>query len=377
MTQFEDTASLIEKADTYYDLFGDPDDGVTLEAYVKREYRRLVRLIHPDYFDGTSMHDRAVRALKKLNEHYERADAAVKSDTYGNVELITWRVGRSVHRVLHRALPGELCSIYIARSVTKALPTERDSFCKVAGSSQDNELLHAEAKALKRLHRDTPEELRVFYPELLDSFEYGSAGNRRVNVLGYLDGFYTLAQVKQAFPTGISGIHMAWIWRRVLWALGHVHDAGIVHGAILPEHIMILPEKHGLLLVDWCYASLADDNGAYPAIKAIVPNYRSWYPPEVFAKEPPRAATDITMAARCMIELTGGDPETGQYSLHAELPRQFQAFLRGCLGPHHSARPDSALELLSEFDAVMRDMGEPYFPRKFRPFVMPSGMATV
>ena len=45
------------------------------------------------------------------------------------------------------------------------------------------------------------------------------------------------------------------MWRRLLTALGWAHRARLVHGAVFPEHVLIHPELHGLVLVDWCYAT--------------------------------------------------------------------------------------------------------------------------
>ncbi len=166
---------------------------------------------------------------------------------------------------------------------------------------------------------------------------------------------------------------MAWMWRRLLFVLGYVHRRGIVHGAVLPAHVMILPAQHGLVLVDWCYSSIAsDDSNGNPPIKAIVEAYRGWYPEEVLKKQVPGPATDIAMATRCVVQLMGGDPLTG--NLPDRVPVPFRAFFKGCLAVRQAARPDDAWGLLHEFDELLEHLGPPYFPRRFRPFTMPTGV---
>jgi hypothetical protein len=137
---------------------------------------------------------------------------------------------------------------------------------------------------------------------------------------------------------------------------------------------MILPQKHGLVLVDWCYASAKADD-TYPAIKALVSSHRDWYPSEVFDRKSPGPETDIMMAARCMVYLLGGDPATGNLPA-GKTPRPLRAFLKGCMQQVPALRPDDAWSLLGEFDELLERMGPPYHPRRFRPFSMPSGMAT-
>jgi hypothetical protein len=135
---------------------------------------------------------------------------------------------------------------------------------------------------------------------------------------------------------------------------------------------MVLSDGYGVVLVDWCYASQADNSGKYEPIKAIVSNYQDWYPKEVTSKEAPSPATDIFMAAKTMIYLMGGDPNTGNYPEDTKVPRPMRAFFKGCLQSQIAARPGDAWELLAEFDELLEYMGAPYYPRRFRPFTMPA-----
>jgi hypothetical protein len=266
---------------------------------------------------------------------------------------------------------GDLCDVFAAKTVKNG---EKPTVCKVAKCQKDSDLLQAEAAALKRLRGPGSDpSLHPYVPELFDSFMYAEKGKprRAANVIGKLDGFYSLEQVKQAFPYGLNPLDMAWMWRRLLVALGYAHHHQVVHGAVLPMHVMILPDQHGLVLIDWCYASLGDDV-LQPPIKAICDQFKDWYPKEVLDKEVPSPATDIIMAARTMIYLMGGDPLTGNLPEH-RVARPMRAFFRGCLQEKQAMRPDDAWELLREFDDLLEYMGPPYFPRRFRPFAMPSG----
>jgi hypothetical protein len=69
---------------------------------------------------------------------------------------------------------------------------------------------------------------------------------------------------------------MAWMFRRLLVALAIASEAGIVHGAPLPRHVLIHPETHGLVLVDW---TAAVHTGLGVDVRPA--GYTEWYPGEL------------------------------------------------------------------------------------------------
>ena len=80
------------------------------------------------------------------------------------------------------------------------------------------------------------------------------------------------------------------MWRRLLVGLGWAHRAGVVHGAVLPEHVLIHPAEHGLVLVDWCYSVAPGER-----IPALVAKHRDGLPagggrPEAGRRRPPTSS---------------------------------------------------------------------------------------
>jgi hypothetical protein len=146
--------------------------------------------------------------------------------------------------------------------------------------------------------------------------------------------------------------------RRLLVALGFAHRAGVVHGAVLPPHVMIHPADHGLVLVDWCYSTCVSGE----PIPAIVERYSDWYPDEVLGSQEPFPASDIFLAARCMTHLMTGRQTAGGAALGK--------FAAGCMPQQPSRRPQDAWQLLRELDDLLERF---YGPRRFRPFTMPGG----
>jgi hypothetical protein len=57
--------------------------------------------------------------------------------------------------------------------------------------------------------------------------------------------------------------------------------AGLVHGAVLPEHVLIQPDEHGLVLIDWCYSVPLTPS---TPLRAPVTARAGLYPPEVAAR---------------------------------------------------------------------------------------------
>jgi hypothetical protein len=363
-------AGMVRAADDYLALFGMPPAGVEPDVFIKSNYRNLAKGIHPDLFQDDDAKKLASDAFAHLGVLYDQAFEAHRLGQYGQpLQLAVVRTRKSEHRIIKQVATGDLSTGYY--SETKTAGASTPTFCKVVKDPRDGDLMSAEARALRLFHG--PDTETAWYPyvsELIETFLYAEAGKprRQANVLVRMEGFSSMEEIRAKFPQGLSPLHAVWMWRRLLIALGFAHDNGVVHGAVLPRHVMILPEHHGLTLIDWCYASIQTDS-KYPPLVAVVDDYRDWYPEEVMSKQAPSPATDIFMAARTMVYLMGGDPLTG--TLPDAVPRQLRAFFRGCMQLKQSMRPQNAWLLFREFDELLEDIGGDYFPRTFREFVLP------
>ncbi len=374
--KLQEAASRICRSEHYYDLFGAIPEEDRLDT-LKKAYERLARVVHPDFYQTKAEVDLATAAFKQLSILYAAAVEGASNGLYGqNPDLGVISSGGTTYRMCRQLGDGDLCATYSGVAELedgRSLPT----FYKVAVEAGDNDLLRAEAMVLQQLRSDlAASQFHPYFSELLSSFSYDDGQCQyQVNALSLLEGFCDLGQLKQQLSE-LDPLHMTWIWRRILYALGYVHRKNIVHGAMTPGNIMVLPEQHGVVLVDWCYASSFNDSlQAISPIKAIVSNYRDWYSPEVISRQPPSAATDIAMAARSMIWLMGGDPIGGVFADKSSVPVAMQAFLRGCIADSLYSRPYDAWTVLGEFDALLEHLGKPYFPRTFRPLVLPTGKA--
>src|SRR6185437_2541482 len=297
----------------------EPGDLFTGDA--ARYYRRLAQLTHPDACPGDR---RAASAFAKLAELWKR------HSEHGPV-----------------IAKGDIANLYQGRY----------GVLKLVRDPADNDLMRCEATALAHLATRVDTRQRAFFPRLVQARRQRdprSGAERQANVLDQFDGFRTLAQVRSAFPDGVDPKDAAWMWRRLLVAVGAAHRAGVIHGAVLPEHVMIHPAEHGLVLVDWCYSS----TGVVGRLPAIVARYRDWYPGEVLAGHLAGPDVDIWLATRCMTDLIAG-----------LMPAPMASFAAGCTLANPRRRPADAWALLTEFDELLDRL---YGPRTFRPFAMPA-----
>jgi hypothetical protein len=126
---------------------------------------------------------------------------------------------------------------------------------------------------------------------------------------------------------------------------------------------LIHAETHSGALLDWSYAVKAGQT-----IKAICPDQKTFYPPEVLEKKPATFGTDLYMATKTFCAVISGDP-TGQ-KLPA-LPRNILGLMRACwMANVH--RSQDVFELFEDFRNALQDnFGKP----RFRPFAMPPSVA--
>jgi serine/threonine protein kinase len=321
---FDDAVALVWAARDPTDVFTD-GDGATA-------YRRLVRILHPDVAPA-GQGATATVAFARLAELWAARHPVVVTRRH------RWVLGAQV-------ATGDLATL------REASDGPDRGLLKLPRLPADDDLLRREIEALRRL--DAHPEYRAYAPRLLDTLTHDAGGVRRTGaVLERLDGFVGLDEVSRRLPGGLDARDAAWIWRRLLVALGWAHRAGVVHGAILPEHVLVHPGEHGLALVDWCYSVRPGER-----VPALVTRHRDHYPPEVPARRPAGPATDLHAAAGLMRRLIG-----------ARIPAPLRRFADGCRLARPGMRPDDAWLLLEELDEILHDL---YGPRRFRVFTLPA-----
>lgn len=325
------------------DLFGVL--GAAPYTTLKSRYRGFSRLCHPDFHAGA---DLARQTFAMLNELHAQALTRLDKGVYGTKQTIVLPVVQSTHKkytIDSTFASGALSTVYRAG----------DSLLKISHDTAGLHLLELEALLLQTLEKllAATKSIKLYLPALQETFLIDYKGQRRrVNVIEFRSGYVSLVDVMSAYPQGVGNAHFIWIFKRLLTILDFVHQSGVVHAAVLPEHVLVNPTTHGLMLVDWCFA-LPEGK-----IVEIIPSDRkSWYPPEVFAKQPVTPALDLYMAARCMSYVCGSDDQQLK-----DLHPKFARLLHACLLANPARRYSNAYELYQRVDALALEVvGQPKF----------------
>lgn len=280
-------------------------------------------------------------------------------------EPIEVTVGSRRFQVCDRIEIGAISTIYRCRF--QSARSDVEGVFKIARDPRVNDLIENEARFLRRLHAAADaERFNAFLPAIEESFRFGegASARRQANILRMHpeirspDELYSLAEIKAQYPGGLDPRDVAWVWRRLLSVIGHVHAHDIVHTQVLPMHVLVEPRDHKLVLIDWCCAQSLVEKRA-PTI--ISGGYRPWYNRAGGATESATRGLDIDFAARCMIDLMGGDPITETFP--ANLDPALQRYFQRCLAATSPASTD-AFRLLADFDHLIETL---WGPRKYRP----------
>lgn len=393
-------ARMIGRASVPEDIFGADLSGSAEDKMhsVMIVYRQLMKTVHPDRHEKGNL-TLANTAFRQLTLLKTQADEKIHSGTYGDFKPVppkntvtdaamVFDTGKRRYIVGQQITVGDLCHLY---TCTYAEDTKDNPVVfKIVSSHEDNDLLETEAKILTRIFPAKQANVKFYryLPRLLDTFlAKGASGTqRRVNVLTPLYEFYSLANVLREYPKGIDFRDMVWMFKRTMAGIGFVHSQNVVHGALLPPHILIDPVDHGAKLIDWCYAvditpavvtptkptaawaRLVVQSSAPPGrVRAMVSAYKDYYPPEIPNKEIVTPATDIYMAAKCAVALLGGNVKTND--MPRTVPTEIRRFFEKCLVPEQKKRPNDAWALHEQLDELLvKLIGKP----TYRLFQMPA-----
>jgi hypothetical protein len=263
--------------------------------------------------------------------------------------------GRRRYTLLRLLASGDVADVHLATAADEPAAAEPLYLLKVARAPEGNAHLDVERKALRTLLDGAgTTTYRNYLPALVDSFPTTGRRPQRINVFRWEAGFHTFEQVHEQHPA-LDGRHLAWIFKRLLTVLGFSHRRGIVHGAVLPCHALIHAAGHGLRLVGWGQSVTAGR-----CLRTVPARYRDWYPAEVHDHRPASPATDLFLAARCLVYLAGGDPLTNR--MPETVPSPMRRFVQTCFLESAAMRPDDAWALMEDFDALLRALyGSPKF----------------
>ncbi len=138
------------------------------------------------------------------------------------------------------------------------------------------------------------------FPLLVDNFVSEKQGGRRIIILAFkdVDDIATLVPLSNLAVKDRLRIDLrtsAWIMGRLLKLLTLVHGQAVTAGMLTGSNILIQPDDHFAVVLDWTSARL--------------------HQPEIPS---PDRAFDIAQAAQAVFAAIGGEPETGDYPYSAD-----------------------------------------------------------
>ena len=337
MSELELIYEKLDNACCPEEVFGTGDDpGVV--------FRKLARACHPDRFPDDQK--KAKEVFQKLTALKDAADDRVKKGVWGKriplPHCVPLRIGK--YRAKPHPRVGDIADLYTVDG-GKAL-------IKVARHHEDNDLLRAEVSALHTL-QGIKTIVSDGLPVLIDNFWVDGTWKREANVLSFFPGFIS-AQTVRAKMT-VDARTAVWMFKRILALLSWVHHFGLIHGAILPPHVlfypdndgrnMVDPRKHSIRLVDWCYSV---DFKQRTRLSSWAPSWQGHYAPELLAKKYIGPASDLYMAAQLIRYLCG------------KLPAELESVLMKCLDADPAKRYEKAGEVLEDWkQAAAKEFGNP------------------
>jgi serine/threonine protein kinase len=198
---------------------------------IKGAYHALVKECHPD-------HNGNEDKMKQLNAAY-----AILSDSKSRLEYDKSKndkIGTVIgnYRLLEAIAEGGFGRTYKAEQIlTKELVCIKH--CSMISAAHDSVLIE-ESKSIW--------DLRHYGLPVMRDLQRLDDGSLAL-IMSYISG-YTLEKVVEKAGK-LDPETMAWITERILNTLMYLHHHGVIHGDIKPQNIIVQPETHSVVLVDF------------------------------------------------------------------------------------------------------------------------------
>jgi serine/threonine protein kinase len=144
-------------------------------------------------------------------------------------------------------------------------------------------------------------------------------------------------------------------------ALRAAHKLNIVHGALSPGNVRLVPSEQGerVRVVGFGALSLAP-----PGVRSEPLDESAYSAPECRAGKEPDARSDVFSIASLLFHMLSGSPppvgdEVPRLSLHSvdPVPRELEELLSRCLDVRPEARVSDAVSFVRELRAITRNLG--------------------
>lgn len=276
-------------------------------------------LVHPDHNSEANAKD----VFNALNDLVGLATKSIIEGNYGKnkkIKVTKIESKKDTYEIGPRSWTGVNSIVF--RGTNK---DNRPITLKLAKDVSNNKAILNTVKVLTKLHADKITIGKPVIPQLLDNFSITVDGKKQEALVyddeprGELPSL-TLTKIIDYYPNGVAPAHFVWMMKRILGAILATEEAKVVHGAILPCHIIVHPDSHLEKLVGWSHTVDFGQTG-----KQIIEKYKDYYPANYLTSKL-SSTTDIHMLAKCMIKVLGGDVISNE--MPDTVPLILQGYLR-------------------------------------------------
>ncbi len=316
------------KKDLYFILGVHPTAGIEV---IDAAHRALLKLYAPRT-DKDS--DRMAKAIGEAHQILSNSRDRRLYDDYrkGSPSVVT---GLGPYKIKRRVAEGGFGITYEAehqhigeRSCIKQ--------CKEI-SPAATEILKQETRALWNLSH-------YGIPAMRDFLELDDGSNALVT--SWIEG-PTLEKLVETHGR-IDPENVAWMTERLLNTLGYLHYHGVVHGDIKPQNIIVQPESHIVVLVDFGLAMVK------PTSKSGSKGYTEVFsPPEQLAGKTMVPGSDLYSLGMTMLyALNGGVEGVQKRHVPAAVPDPMVSFIKQLIVQDVLHRPRNAAKLYEGFPSL-------------------------
>jgi hypothetical protein len=372
--------AILRTATTFETVFGKlpRGDAASQKNVLRKQFNYLARQVHPDIAprEGKLLAGEVFGLLIAMRKS---AETAIESGTYhmpfkagaapeprrpisdNGQTLQSAKALYQLHVEPYRT--GDFSVLYQARTLTG---TGGSVLIKIATDPTHNTLLEKEVSLLKRFV--TRPRLQVYVPTVTDTFVVsGDAGRRyRAIVITPHTGALSLTDIRAALGRPLEAVEVAWVGRRIIAQSLAALAIDVVHGSIVPDHVLVDPLTREPQHIGWLHAV---ERKTAERITMVIDCWRDWYPPEVMDKKTPGHRSDLYMVGKTMIWLLGGDVRRNTLPKH--VPSAMAACILQCVLADKNRRPKDGRQLLDDFTRVVRKE----WKREYRPLVLPGTTA--
>lgn len=286
-------------------------------SVIQAAYRALVKEYHPDRQCGD---DKMFKHITSAYEVLSDSDSKAKYDKPHAVKKGTV-IGN--YRIVKEIAEGGFGTTFLGEHILAGEPV-CVKHCHEVSPVYEEILIH-EAKAIWDLRHYSLPVMRDFLRLEDDSLAL---------VMSYIPG-PTLEQLVE--KTGrLEPVHVGWITERVLNVLMYLHYNGVVHGDIKPQNIIVQPETHNIVLVDFGLSLVKPKRDSDP--KGYTPVFSS---PEQLRGSVIVPESDLYSLGMTMLyALSGSTKATVRLEVPKDAPDPLCAFLKRLLVREVRRRPN-------------------------------------